>query len=167
VGTGLVLQASVSLDSGKFLGDACALAAGILWGLTTLAIRCSGLAQAPASQTLLYQLAVSGVLLTAAAIIFEGALPVPHSLLAWSSLAYQTVVVAALSFLAWFALITRYSATKLSVFTFLTPLLAALAGILLLGERIDAHHVIALVCIVAGIIVVNIYGHSRISAEKS
>lgn len=167
IGTGLVLQASIAVDSGKFLGDACALAAGILWGLTTLAIRRSGLAQAPASQTLLYQLAVSGVLLTAAAIVFEGALPVPHSLLAWSSLAYQTVIVAALSFLAWFALIARYSATKLSVFTFLTPLLAALAGILLLGERIDAHHVLALICIVAGIIIVNIYGHRCVSGEIS
>ena len=161
VGTGLVLQASVSVDSQKFLGDACALGAGILWGLTTLAIRMTGLAQAPASQTLLYQLAVSAVLLTAAAFLFEGPPAMPHSLMAWSSLAYQTVVVAALSFLAWFALIARYSATKLSVFTFLTPLLAALAGIALLGERIDGHHVLALLCIVAGIIVVNIYGHRR------
>ena len=158
-GTGLVLQTSVSVDPAKFLGDACALAAGILWGLTTLAIRMTGLAKAPASQTLLYQLGTSCVLLTAAALAFEGSMPVPHSLLAWSSLAYQTVIVAALSFLAWFALIARYSATKLSVFTFLTPLLAALAGIMLLGERIDAHHVAALVCIVAGIVIVNLWGH--------
>jgi drug/metabolite transporter (DMT)-like permease len=159
IGTALVLRTSVSVDPTKFLGDACALAAGILWGMTTLAIRLSGLGRAPASQTLLYQLGTSCLLLTGAALAFEGALPMPHSLLAWSSLAYQTVIVAALSFLAWFALIARYSATKLSVFTFLTPLLAALAGILLLGERIDIHHVAALFCIVVGIVIVNLWGH--------
>ena len=159
IGTGLVLRTSVSVDPTKFLGDACALAAGILWGFTTLAIRMTGLARAPASQTLLYQLGTSCLLLTAAAFVFEGTMPMPHSLLAWSSLAYQTVIVAALSFLAWFALIARYSATKLSVFTFLTPLLAALAGILLLGERIDTHHVAALISIVTGIVIVNLWGH--------
>ena len=161
IGTGLVLRTSVSVDGTKFAGDALALGAGILWGLTTLAIRRTGLARAPAAQTLLYQLAVSAVLLTLAAFLFEGSPSLPRTLIAWSSIAYQTIVVAALSFLAWFALIGRYSATKLSVFTFLTPLLAALAGILLLGETIDAQHILALVATIAGIIIVNLYGHAK------
>ncbi|WP_117190399.1 DMT family transporter [Rhizobium terrae] len=162
VGTGLVLQASVAIDRTKFLGDALALGAGILWGLTTIAIRLTRLARAPASQTLLYQLGVSSVLLTITALLVEGQTSLPQSLVGWSSLAYQTVIVAAFSFLAWFALIGRYSATKLSVFTFLTPLLAVLAGILLLGERIGIHHGVALAAIIAGIVIVNLYGHANL-----
>ena len=42
-------------------GDALALAAGVLWGLTTLVIRASTLARASAEKTLFYQVAVTAV----------------------------------------------------------------------------------------------------------
>src|SRR5690606_1498748 len=44
--------------AGQWKGDAMGLAAGILWGLTTLTIRASRLATASAEKTLFYQLAV-------------------------------------------------------------------------------------------------------------
>lgn len=161
VGTATVLQASLDVDSDRMLGDLCALGGGVAWGLTTLLIRTTGLSNAAPAQTLFYQLAVSGVSLCAVAWLFEGSLTLPHSLLGWSSMAYQTIGVATLSLLGWFALVARYSATKLSVFTFMAPLFGALSGILFLGEVLDNHHIIALALTMAGIIIVNLWGHDK------
>ena len=75
----------------QWLGDGLGVLAGVLWGATTLAIRATSLGQASAEKTLLYQLAVSALLLLAAALL--AAAPLPHRLsaLAWGSLAFQTV----------------------------------------------------------------------------
>ncbi len=51
----------------QWLGDGLGVLAGALWGATTLAIRATALGQASAEKTLLYQLAVSALLLLAAA----------------------------------------------------------------------------------------------------
>ena len=59
---GVVLAFSESFghsSSGQLHGDALALAAGVLWGLTTLAIRTTRLATASAEKTLFYQIAVT------------------------------------------------------------------------------------------------------------
>ena len=167
VGTVIVMQASLAFDSDRSVGDACALGGGIAWGLTTLVVRTTGLSNAAPSQTLFYQLIVSGFLLCLVALVFEGSFRAPSTPVGWSSLAFQTIGVATLSYLGWFALLSRYSATKLSVFTFLTPLFGALAGIVFLGERIDTHHVIALAFVICGIVIVNSYGHSQPNRETN
>ncbi|MEM1047865.1 MAG: DMT family transporter [Pseudomonadota bacterium] len=157
-GTAIVLRASFDLDGDRALGDLCAVGAGIAWGLTTIVIRKTGLAEAAPSQTLFYQLVVSGILLCAVGALFEGPLAMPESAVTVASLIYQIVVVATVSLLAWFALVARYSVTKLSVFTFMTPLFGALAGIVFLDEQVGPHHLIALFCIMAGIVIVNLFG---------
>jgi drug/metabolite transporter (DMT)-like permease len=163
IGTVIVMQASFALDSEQFLGDICALGAGIAWGLTTLVVRTTKLSNAAASQTLFYQLIISGFLHCLVALVFEGSFSffAPLTIVAWSSLAFQTIGVATISYLGWFALLRRYSSTKLSVFTFLTPLFGALAGIVFLGESIDASHVMALALVICGIVIVNMYGHAQ------
>jgi drug/metabolite transporter (DMT)-like permease len=160
-GTAVVLQTSFDIDNTRLIGDLCALFAGIVWGLTTLVVRTTNLSHAAPSQTLFYQLIVSALILCLMALIFEGNFHIPQSMLAWSSMGFQIVIIATLSYLGWFALIARYSATKLSVFSFMTPLFGALSGILFLGETIGIHHIIALVLITMGIIIVNTYGHSN------
>ena len=71
------------------------------------------------------------------------------------ALAYQTVVVAFVSYLAWFWLIRSYPASQLAAFSFLTPLLGVLAGGLLLGERITAALIAAMAFVGLGIYLVN------------
>ena len=65
----------------QWLGDALGLLAATLWGATTLAIRGSRLTSASAEKTLLYQLAVSGVVLAAAALMIGT--PMPTRLSGW------------------------------------------------------------------------------------
>lgn len=164
VGTAVMMSTAFSPDSAKvseqmWLGDLLALGAGIAWGMTTLVVRMSGLADAAPTQTLFYQLWVSGILLCLIAWALEGALSFPQTTLAWASISFQIVVVATFSYLSWFVLMTRYAVTKLSVFGFLTPLFGCVYGVIFLGETIGKHHLIAVGLIVLGIVIVNLKGH--------
>ncbi|HJV61676.1 MAG TPA: DMT family transporter [Albitalea sp.] len=139
----------------QWLGDALGVGAGVLWGATTLAIRGSRLTGASAEKTLLYQLAISGAVLGAAAWATGAPLPQHLSALAWSSLAFQIVVVSFASYLLWFWLIRHYPATRLASFTLLTPVFGLLMGALLLGEPITLRLLVALAAVAGGIVVVN------------
>jgi drug/metabolite transporter (DMT)-like permease len=141
----------------QWLGDALGFGAAVLWGGTTLTIRGSRLATASAEQTLFYQLAVSGLLLTAASAMVGETWPSVLTLGAkplWM-MAFQTVVVTFASYLLWFWLMRHYPATRLSSFTLLTPLFGLLAGNLMLGEAIPLRLAVACAAVVTGIALVN------------
>ncbi|NUZ04587.1 DMT family transporter [Piscinibacter koreensis] len=139
----------------QWIGDALGLLGGALWGATTLAVRGSALTHASAEKTLLYQLAVSGVLLGAGAVATAGPLPLQLSALAWTSLAFQVVVVTFASYLLWFWLMRHYPATRLASFTMLTPMFGLVLGVLLLGEPLTGRLVLGLATVAAGIYLVN------------
>jgi len=139
----------------QWLGDGLGVLAGVLWGATTLAIRATSLSQASAEKTLFYQLAVSALLLLAAA--WWGSAPLPDRLssLAWASLAFQTVIVSFASYLVWFWLVRHYPATPLASFTMLTPVFGLILGAVLLAEPVTARLLIALATVATGIFLVN------------
>lgn len=139
----------------QWLGDALGVTAAVLWGATTLAIRGSRLTAAGAEKTLLYQLAISGVTLGLASAATGGGWPHHLSLMAWSSLAFQIVVVSFASYLLWFWLMRHYPATRLASFTLLTPVFGLVMGSVLLDEPITARLVVALLTVATGIVVVN------------
>jgi drug/metabolite transporter (DMT)-like permease len=139
----------------QWWGDLLGVAAAVLWGGTTLAIRGTRLTAAAAEKTLLYQLGVSAVALCAAAVWAGEPLPVQWSPRLLGLFGFQAVIVSFASYLAWFWLIRHYAATKLAVFTLSTPLFGLLAGALLLGEGISTRLVMALVALAAGIVLVN------------
>ena len=139
----------------QWIGDALGIAGAVLWGATTLVLRATKLSTALPEKTLLYQLAFSGVALTAASLAVGE--PMPSTLsatVAWS-LGFQIVVVTFASYLAWFWLVRHYVATKVASFTLLTPVFGLLAGVSLLGEPLTLRLVVALVAVCAGIWLVN------------
>ncbi|NIF50535.1 MULTISPECIES: DMT family transporter [Burkholderiaceae] len=136
-------------------GDALGVLAGIAWAATTVVVRGSRLAHMSASKTLFYQLAVSAVVLLALALGLGQMRVDTVTPLALASLAYQAVVVAFVSYLLWFWLLTRYIASRLSVFSFLTPLFGVTFGVLLLGESFSARFLSAALLVLAGIALVN------------
>ncbi|MFL6799077.1 MAG: DMT family transporter [Xanthobacteraceae bacterium] len=142
-------------DTRALLGDLMLVAAGAAWGATTLVVKGSRLAQTSYEKTLFYQLIVSAPLLAVAAQLSGERVMTPPSALAIASLLYQTVWVVGITYLAWFALILRYSASRLSVFTFLTPLFGVAAGNFVLGEPVSTAFVLAAVLVVAGLALVN------------
>jgi drug/metabolite transporter (DMT)-like permease len=148
-------------DSGKsmsdmLLGDALGVLGGLFWAATTVLIRCTTLSEAPPSTTLFYQLAGCGVLLTAVALVQGQYLHLPMSALAWGSLFFQSVIVAFASFLAWFWLLRCYLASRVTVFSFLTPLFGVGFGVLLLNDPFDVRFGIGAVMVLAGVLMVNI-----------
>ena len=139
-------------------GDALGVLAGIAWAATTVVVRATRLAQSSASKTLFYQLTVSAVVLLALALGLGQAHVETVTPLALVSLAYQAVVVAFVSYLVWFWLLTRYVASRLSVFSFLTPLFGVTFGVLLLGESFSLRFLMAAALVLTGIALVNAPG---------
>ena len=136
-------------------GDALALAAGMLWGLTTLVIRGSKMATASAEKTLFYQVAVTAFVAPLLSLALGEPWSMSYSAFAWGSLALQTVIGAFASYLAWMWMLRHYPATQLSSFTFLAPLFALVLGVVLLDEKLTVQLVIALAGVAFGIVLVN------------
>ncbi len=156
---GLVLAFSegFAAEAGAtFLGDLCGVVAALLWAATTVLIRATRLARATATKTLFYQLAVSSLLLPAASALLGEKGIVALSPLAAASLAYQGAIVAFASYLAWFWLLTRYYATRLSVLSFLAPMFGVMFGVAFLGEPLTPLFALAAALVGAGIALVNL-----------
>jgi drug/metabolite transporter (DMT)-like permease len=137
------------------LGDAFGAVAALLWAATTVLIRASPLARIAAEKTLLYQLAVSALLLPLAAWAIGEPGIVRIDAVAAGSLLFQGVAVAFASYLAWFWLLTRYYAGRLAVFSFLAPLFGVAFGVWLLGERLSPTFALAALMVGGGIGLVN------------
>jgi drug/metabolite transporter (DMT)-like permease len=136
-------------------GDAMAVAAGTLWGLTTLVLRASALATASAEKTLFYQVAVTAVVAPVLSLLLGEPWSLAYSSHAWGSLALQTVIGAFASYLTWMWLLGHYPATQMSSFTFLTPVFALVFGVLLLNEALTSQLMLALGGVAVGIVLVN------------
>lgn len=139
----------------QWLGDALALAGGMLWGLTTVVIRSTRLVAIAAEKLLLYQLLFSAISLPLLSLALGEAWVWSFSAFAVTSLAIQIVLGAVISFLAWMWLLGRYPATKMSAFVFLTPVFALVFGSLWLGEAVNLNLVAALALVALGIVLVS------------
>lgn len=143
----------------RWIGDLLGILAAIFWAATIVAIRTTPLARISAAKVLLYQLAVSAAVALPLSFLagedgIKGGIEAltPAVLLA---LLYLGVVVAFASYLAWFWLLTKYLASRLMVFAFLTPLFGVAFGVLLLGEAMSLRFALAAALVVAGIVLVN------------
>lgn len=144
-----------ALDPRQLIGDVMMIGAALFWAATTLIIKASPLTRASAEKVMLYQLVVSAPVMAAVALVIGERITHMPSALALGSLAYQTVWVVSVTFVVWFALIARYSASRLSAFTFLTPLFGVTAGYLVLGEPLTPAFAAAVALVAAGLVLVN------------
>lgn len=142
------------------LGDCFALLAGLFWGATTVAVRCTALSRAAPAKTLLYQL-LGATLLVPLAWLGGQAETVRLTPMVWGSLLFQGVLVSFVSYLTWFWLLRRYLASRLGVFSFMTPLFGVVFGVWLLDERIDAFFVGGGLLVLLGISLVSADGWWR------
>jgi drug/metabolite transporter (DMT)-like permease len=154
---GLLLAFADAFTSARntLTGDLLGVAGGALWASTTVLIRATKLSSISASKTLFYQLGVSSLMLAGLAVAMgePGVTRLTPTVIA--SLFYQAVIIAFLSFLIWFWLLRHYLAARLSVFSFLTPLVGVAAGVLILNEPITPAFVGAALLVGAGIVLVN------------
>jgi drug/metabolite transporter (DMT)-like permease len=142
-------------DPRQALGDIMLVGAAMAWAATTLVIKVSPLNRISAEKTLLYQLVVSAPLLAGGAVIFGEHIQALPSPVALGAFAYQTIWVVSVTFAVWFALIVRYSAARLSVFTMLVPLFGVAAGHIVLNEPLTPAFAVAVALVAAGLLLVN------------
>lgn len=155
---GIVLAFGVptpAADPRQFAGDLMVLGGGLGWAVTTLIIKASALNRVSAEKVMLYQLVVSAPVLAVFALLFGERIHAMPSSAALVALAYQTIWVVSVTFVIWFALVARYSANRLSAFTFLTPLFGVAAGHLVLGEPLTPAFLAAVALVAAGLVLVN------------
>ena len=154
---GLVVAFGVPDAAGgrQLIGDIMMVGAGIAWGATTLVIKGTALRTAPPEKVFAYQIGVSIPMLALGMLLAGERMTAMPS--AWSLgwLAYQTFWVVSLTFAVWFAMVQRYSASRLSAFTFLTPLFGVASGHFVLGEPISWAFALAVALVVGGLVLVN------------
>ncbi len=139
----------------QWLGDGLGLLAGIFWGLTTVTIRSTRLGRTAPEKQLFYQVAVSTAMYPVLSLALGEPWRWDFSGFALLSIGTQAAVGAFASYLAWMWLLAHYPATRISVFVFLTPVFALLAGVVWLHEPLTAGFVGALALVAAGIVLVN------------
>jgi drug/metabolite transporter (DMT)-like permease len=156
VGLCLAFVDGLALPSRReLLGDGLELIGGLLWAATTVIVKARRDRRLTPQRTLFYQLSVSAVALTGlSALIGERGVTAVTGPVA-AAIAYQSVIVAFVSYLIWFWLLQRYPASGLAAFSFWTPLFGVLAGWLVLGERLTGNLGAAAVLVAVGIYLVN------------
>lgn len=155
VGVVIVFSDKLSLPGPQAIfGDMLCLLGAVLWGATTIVIKTTPLKTAKPEKVLLYQLVVSAVVLLVAAPAF-GPLIREITPIVIGAFSFQVLFVVSVTFLVWFWLIRHYPASRLTSFTFLTPVFGVMFGGLLLGEPLSWKLGLALVLVAAGIYLVN------------
>ena len=148
-----VPQADV--DARVLLGDLMIVGGGALWAATTLLVKATSLVKVAPERALGYQVATSIPILACAAWISGERLTHFPGPLALSLLAYQAFWVVGLTFLLWFALVKTYSASKLSAFTFITPLFGVVASYFIMHDQLSLAFGAAALLVIAGLYLVN------------
>lgn len=147
-------QATPDSDSAMWLwGDFLGLCAGLSWGLQIIILRTSTMNYAASSQMLFWQLLVGFCVLTPIA-YFTGQWHFEQTVLAWSSLLFQILLVSFISYLAWCSLLRKYLAARLGSLAFLTPVFGVGFGVVLLDEKLEPAFLVGAILVFFGIITV-------------
>ncbi len=144
-----------ALDPRQAVGDVMLVFAAMFWAATTILTKTTKLVAISAEKVMLYQLVVSAPVLALAAIAAGQHITHMPSVVAAGALAYQTFWIVSVTFVLWYALVARYSANRLSAFTFLTPLFGVAAGHLVLGEPLTPAFAAAVTLVAGGLVLVN------------
>lgn len=148
-----VPQANV--DASVLWGDLMIVGGGAMWGATTVIAKGTRLRLVAPEKALAYQVAISIPILAAASLLSGEKLTHAPGWLAISVVIYQAIWIVGLTFTIWFALVQAYSASKLSAFTFITPLFGVVASYLIMHDELTLAFGAAAVLVIAGLYLVN------------
>jgi drug/metabolite transporter (DMT)-like permease len=136
-------------------GDVLEILAAVFWGATTVYIKKYMAEKIHPINTFLYQLLFSIPILLIVSLLLEPRWIYGMNLTIFTSLFYQSVIVAFVSYFVWFRLIHQYSVSRLSAFTFFTPIFGVLFGVFFLNEELTLSLMVGLPMVSVGIFFVN------------
>jgi drug/metabolite transporter (DMT)-like permease len=145
---------SGSAGEQAWIGDLLALGGAIFWASIALLTRTTRLQRCSPEMNLLYQLAVSAVILLAVAPLFGDTVrePTPAIL---GMFAFQVIVIVAIGFVVWFWILSIYPVSHMASFSLLAPVFGVLFGWLIFDDQITPAFVIALLLVGSGIVLIN------------
>jgi drug/metabolite transporter (DMT)-like permease len=148
-----VPQADVNAN--VLLGDLMIVGGAAMWAATTLVAKGTRLRFVAPEKALGYQVALSIPILGVAAWLSGETLTRLPGPLALSLMAYQAIWVVGTTFTLWFSLVKTYSASKLSAFTFITPLFGVVASYFIMHDTLNPVFGAAALLVIAGLFLVN------------
>ncbi|MEZ5558016.1 MAG: DMT family transporter [Pseudomonadales bacterium] len=155
IGVALALSGrSQAAGSDAWLGDALALLAAMFWAAIALLTRTTRLATCSPEMNLLYQLAVSAVVLLLVAPLFGATVREVTPVIA-GIFAFQVIVIVAIGFVVWFWILSVYPVSHMASFSLLAPVFGVLFGWLIFDDPIPPQFVAALLLVGSGILLVN------------
>jgi len=147
-------------------GDFLALLGGFLWGLNIVIIRISNLKRASIGLSALFHLVPTFIILYLSSLIL-GQSSFALTNLAVLNVGFQTLFIACGGFLLWFWLLRTYMATKVSIFSFLTPLLTIIFAILLLDEPVSLNFIVGAFLVVSGLMITSLSKNLSLEVKES
>jgi drug/metabolite transporter (DMT)-like permease len=143
------------VDAKVLLGDLMIVGGAGLWAATTLVAKSTRLRFIAPEKALGYQVATSIPILGLAAWLFGETIPHMPSPQSMALVAFQAIWVVGTTFTLWFALVKAYSASKLSAFTFITPLFGVVGSYFIMHDTLSLTFAAAAVLVIAGLFLVN------------
>ena len=114
----------------------------------------SRLSRSSPETQLLYQLIVSGIILLPISLLFDDFVRELNSQLVLI-FSFQVIVIMCLGFIGWLWVMSKYSASNTSSFSFLTPIFGVLFGWLIMDDAINEQIYISLFLTCLGIYLIN------------
>ncbi len=141
--------------SQQWRGDILLLGGAALWGLNTLYAKRYMVGRMSAFRMLYAQILVSTPVLLLVSLALERHPFFAVTEVTVAMVVFQAAAAVSFSYMAWLALMRRYSASAMQSFTFLTPAWGVLLGVLVLGEELQALTVAGIALVGCGIYLVN------------
>ena len=137
-----------------WIGDLLALGGALFWASIALLTRTTRLATCSPEMNLLYQLAVSAVVLLAIAPWFGDTVR-DVTPAVWGIFAFQVIVIVAIGFVVWFWILSIYPVSHMASFSLLAPVFGVFFGWLIFDDALTPAFLAALVLVGAGIVLIN------------
>lgn len=153
-GIALALSGRQEGAEGALWGDILALLGAFGWAGIAVIARVTPFAEVQPLMQMYWQLTVSAVILLCASLFFGPFIREFAPIHAWG-MAFQIVIIGALTFLFWFWLLKLYPAGAVTSFSFLAPLFGVGFGWLILGEDIGPSLFGALLLVCVGLVLIN------------
>ncbi len=152
--TGDTRSAGNATANMMWLGDLLAVGGGVFWACIALLTRTTKLSSASPEMNLLYQLAVSAVvLLTLAPLFGEPIRELTPAIL--GIFTFQFLVVVAFGFVIWFWLLVIYPVSDMASFGLLTPVFGVFFGWLMFDDELTLSFIASLMMVGSGIFLIN------------
>lgn len=142
-------------------GDLLGLLSGLCWGLSIVTIRLTPINNAPATQTLCWQLVGGFVILLPLAFIMPDQDLFAPAAIGWASMIFQACIVCVVAYMLWFWMLTKYLATRLSILSLMSPMYGVVLGVWLLNEPLHPTFLFGAALVFAGLITVQTDAHLK------